>query len=58
MICRIIVCKNCSDEAVIIQVMLTHSEHAGVQQQACEALRSLANNSLKRSKIAGASRLL
>jgi hypothetical protein len=38
--------------------MLTHSEHAGVQQQACEALRSLANNSLKRSKIAGASRLL
>jgi hypothetical protein len=32
--------------------MLTHSEHAGVQQQACSALRSFAHNHFKRSKIA------
>ena len=31
-----------SDAAAIVQGMLTHSEHADVQQQACETLRSLA----------------
>jgi formylmethanofuran dehydrogenase subunit D len=42
------------DEAAIVQGMLTHSEHAGVQQQACEVLRSLAYDAGKRSKIAEA----
>jgi hypothetical protein len=42
------------DEAAIVQGMLTHSEHAGVQQQACEVLRSLANIARKRAKIAEA----
>jgi hypothetical protein len=42
------------DEAAIVQGMLTHSEHAGVQQHACAALRSLAFNDGKSSKIAEA----
>jgi len=42
------------DEAAIVQGMLTHSEHAGVQQQACEALRSLSCDTDKWSKIAEA----
>jgi len=39
------------DEAAIVQGMLTHSEHAGVQQQACSSLRSFTHNHFKRSKI-------
>ena len=42
------------DETSIVQGMLTHSEHAGVQHQACEVLRSPANNAAKRSQIAQA----
>jgi hypothetical protein len=42
------------NETAIVQGMLTHSEHAGVQQQACQVLRSLAFNDGKRSKIAEA----
>jgi hypothetical protein len=42
------------DEAAIIQGMLTHSEHARVQQQACDVLNCLAYRDGKRSKIAEA----
>ena len=42
------------DESAIIQGMLTHSEHAGVQHQACASLSSLAYNYAgKRSNIEG-----
>ncbi len=38
---QLAVLRRQGDAAVIIQGMLTHSEHAGVQQQACEALTNL-----------------
>jgi hypothetical protein len=42
------------DAPAILQGMLTHSEHAAVQQQACEALASLAIDAVMRVKIADA----
>jgi hypothetical protein len=42
------------DQVAILQGMLMHSEHAGVQHQACEVLRSLAYDAGTRSKIAEA----
>jgi hypothetical protein len=42
------------DAPAILQGMLTHSEHAAVQQQACEALASLAIDAVMRVKIAEA----
>jgi hypothetical protein len=42
------------NEAAVVQGMLTHSEHAGMQEQACAALRNLAFNDVKSSKTAEA----
>jgi hypothetical protein len=42
------------DGSAIVQGMLTHSEHAGVQQQACVVLRSLSLNDCNKLMIAEA----
>ena len=44
-----------TDAAAVIEGMLTHSKHAGVQQEACRALWSLACNADNQVKIGASS---